>query len=90
MTKGEFLSKRKIHFLFSGGFLTAIAFSVVTNMVAGQRFFDASAVAVREVNPIVVVMICSFWYSCAFYRPTDEWSSLLTVLNLQRREKKKL
>lgn len=34
---GEFISKWKIHLLFGGTFLAAIAFSIVMNMVAGEH-----------------------------------------------------
>jgi hypothetical protein len=80
--RGEYISKWKIHLLFGGGFLAAIAFSVVVNMVAGEHFFEAAWSAVREIRPFEVVMLVAFWYYCAFYQPKDEWSSSFISLNL--------
>ncbi|MDQ3174586.1 MAG: hypothetical protein M3Q91_12910 [Acidobacteriota bacterium] len=80
--RGEYISKWKMHLLFGGGFLAAIAFSVVVNMVAGEHFSEAAWSAVREIRPIEVVMLVAFWYYCAFYQPKDEWSSSFTSLNL--------
>jgi len=80
--RGEYIPKWKMHLLFGGGFLAAIAFSVVVNMVAGEHFSEAAWSAVREIRPIEVVMLVAFWYYCAFYQPKDEWSSSFTSLNL--------
>ncbi len=82
ITRSEFTSKWKTHLLFGGGFLAAIAFSVVVNMVAGEHFSEAAWSAVREIRPMEVVMLVAFWYGCAFYQPKDEWSSSFTSLNL--------
>ncbi len=84
MTKNKFISKWKIHFLFGGVFLAAVAFSVVTNIVGGQRFFEATWSAVRELKPIEVGMLISFWYACVFYPLKDEWNGSFTTLNLKR------
>ena len=82
ITRSEFTSKWKAHLLFGGGFLAAITFSVVMNMVAGAHFSDAAWTAVREMRPTEVIMFVAFWYYCAFYQPKDEWSSSFTTLNL--------
>ncbi|MGI8897010.1 MAG: hypothetical protein ACR2IB_01330 [Pyrinomonadaceae bacterium] len=79
---GEYLSKWRIHLLFGGAFLAAIAFSVVVNMVAGEHFSEAAWSAVREIRPSEIVMLVAFWYYCALYQPKDEWSSSFTSLNL--------
>jgi hypothetical protein len=79
---GESISKWKIHLLFGGLFLAAIAFNVVMNMVAGEHFAGAAWSAVREITPVEVAMLVAVWYSCAVYRPKDEWSTSLTTLNL--------
>jgi hypothetical protein len=80
--RGEYISKWKIHLLFGGGFVGALAFSIVVNMVAGEHFSAAAWSAVLETKPIEVVMLVAFWYYCAFYQPKDEWSSSFTSLNL--------
>ncbi len=90
MTKNEFISKWKTHLLFGGGFLGAVAFSVITNIVGGERFFEATWSAVREIKPTEVVMLISFWYACVFYPLKDEWHGSLTTLNLGTKEKDKL
>ena len=87
MTKNKLISGWKIHLLFGGGFLAALAFSVMTNIVAGERFFDAAWSAVRAIRPVEVVMLISFWYACAFYRPKNEWTSSFTTLNLRSEQK---
>ncbi len=83
ITGSEFISKWKTHLLFGGGFLAAIAFSVVLNMVAGEHFSEAAWSAVREIRLMEVVLLVAFWYACAFYQPKDEWTSSFTRLNLR-------
>lgn len=82
ITQSEFTSKWKAHLLFGGGFLAAIAFSLVVNMVAGEHFSEAAWSAVREIKPTEVVMFFAFWYYCAFYQTKDERSNSFTSLNL--------
>lgn len=88
--RSDFISKWKIHLLFGGGFLAAIAFSVVVDMVAGEHFSEAAWSVVREIRSMEVVMLISFWYACVFHPPKDEWSSSFTTLNLGSKEKEKL
>jgi hypothetical protein len=90
MTKSEFLSRWKIHLLFGGGFLVALASSVVTNIIAGERFYEATWSAIREIRLMEVVMLISFWYASVFYLPKDEWDGSFTTLNLGSKEKDKL
>jgi hypothetical protein len=80
------ISKWKIHLLFGGSFLAAIAFSIAVNMLAGKRFSEAAWSAVREIRPIEVIMLAAFWYGLAFYQPKDEWSSPFISLNLRRND----
>jgi hypothetical protein len=87
MTKNEFISGWKTHLLFGGGFLAASAFSVMTNMVEGERFFDAAWSAVQEIRPVEIVMLISFWYVCAFYQPKNRRTSSFTTLDLQSNQK---
>ena len=87
MTKSEFVSRWKIHLLFGGGFLAAISFSFMTNIVAGERFPNAAWSAVRAIRPVEVMMLILFWYAFAFYQPKNEWSSSFTTLNLQGAQK---
>lgn len=82
ITRSEFISKWKTHLLCGGGFLAAVAFSVVTDVVAGERFYEAAWSATREIKPMEVVMLISFWYACVFHPPKDEWNSSFTTLNL--------
>ena len=82
VTRSEFSSKWKAHLLFGGGFLAALAFTLVVNMVEGEHFSEAALSTVREIRPLGVVMLVGFWYYCAFYQPKDEWSSSFTSLNL--------
>ena len=82
ITRSEFTSKWKAHLLFGGGFLAAIAFSVVMNIVSGEHFSEAAWSAVRDIRPSEVVMLVAFWYYCAFYQSKNERSSSFTSLNL--------
>ncbi len=88
MTKNEFISKWKIHLLFSGGFLAAVAFTVAANIVAGERFLDAAWSAIREIKPTETIMLILFWYVCVFHQPKNEWNSSFTTLNLRRGKEK--
>jgi len=91
MTKNEFISKWKIHLLFGGGFLVAVAFTVAVNIIAGERFPDAAWSAIRGIKPIEIVMLISFWYAWVFHQPKSEWNGSFTTLNLRRsREKENL
>jgi hypothetical protein len=83
---GEHISKWRVHLLFGGGFLAAMALSFVVNMVAGKHFSEAAWSAVWEIRPTEVVMFVAFWYYCAFYQPKDEWSSSFTSLNLASKD----
>ena len=88
MTKNKFISKWKIHVLFGGGFLVAVAFTVAANIVAGERFPEAVWSAIREIKPIEILMLILFWYACVFHRPKNEWDSSFTTLNLRRSKEK--
>jgi hypothetical protein len=90
VTRTEFISKWKTHFLFCGLFLAAFAFSVVVNMFAGERFSQSVLLVVQEIRPAEVLMFFAFWYVCAFYRRNDEWSSSFTSLNLTSKDEKRL
>ena len=84
---GENISKWRVHFLFGGAFLAAIAFNVVVNLLAGEHFSEAAWSALLEIRPIEVAMLVGFWGYCAFYQPKDEWSSSFTSLNLGSKDK---
>lgn len=88
ITRTDFTSKWKAHLLFGGGFLAAIAFNLMVNMVEGERFSQAAWSTVREVRLAEVIMFVAFWYYCAFYEPKDERSRWFTSLNLGSKDTK--
>ena len=79
ITRSEFSSKWKAHLLFGGGFLLAIAFSLIVKMVAGEPFSQAVWSAIREVRPAEVVMFLAIWYYCAFYQPNKQSSPFISL-----------
>lgn len=81
------ISRWKVHLLFGGAFFAAVGFSIMINMFAGKHFFEAAWSAVREIRLMEVLMLIAFWYSCAFYKPKDEWSNPFTSLNLRSKDK---
>ena len=83
MTKNELIAKWKIHLLFAGGLLSALAISIVPEVLAGESFLSAMWNAVREIRPMEYAMFLLFWYFCAFHKPEDGWNGSLTTLNLR-------
>jgi hypothetical protein len=82
MSPGEFIAKRKAHLIFGGAFLFALAFNIMSALMAGESFPAATWRGISEIRPMDYVMLALFWYACAFHRPKDEWESSLTALNL--------
>ena len=83
MNVSQFTSKRKIHLLFASCFLAAISFSIVANMVAGDRFLSAVLNAITGITLSDIVITIIIWSACVFYEPKDKWISSFTVLNLR-------
>jgi hypothetical protein len=82
MNPKEFLAKQKVHAVFVGAFLFALAFSITINLTAGQTFVDAIWKTLSDLRPMDYFLFALCWYMGAVHRPKDDWDSSLITLNL--------
>jgi hypothetical protein len=86
MDKGKW-RKLKVHIVFGGTLTLLLLVSLIWRMASGERLLQASWNSVREGRPVEWLMIFVFWYSAAFPRPEDGWSSnSITTLGLSPRQ----
>jgi len=82
MKTKEFLKRWKVHLIFGGGFLIALALNVIINMLDGQRLLWATIDALREIKPFEYLMFVLFWYVLAHPRESTS-PGMVTTLNLR-------
>jgi hypothetical protein len=62
MTTNRLSQNWKVHLLFGGGFLLAIAVAVAVNFFSRQTFLVATIDAFRQIKPFEYIMFVLFWY----------------------------
>jgi hypothetical protein len=76
----------KAHIIFSVALAFALLVAVIPRMAAGERLLQALWDSVKEIRPVEWLLLILFWYSAAFPRTKDEWSSnSITTLGLSTR-----
>ena len=89
MNPRGFLAKRKVHLIFAGALILALAFNITIDLAAGQPFLGATGKAISEIRPMEYLMVAIFWYASAVYHPTDGWYSPLITLKLSESNNQK-
>ena len=82
----EKLRRLKLHALFGGALTLIFVVSLTLKIASGERLLQASWNSFKEIRPVEWMMILLFWYSAAFHKPRDEWSSnSMTTLGLSEK-----
>jgi cell division protein FtsW (lipid II flippase) len=82
----EKLKRLKVHIIFGGGLTLLFLVGVILKITSGERLLQASWNSFKEIRPVEWMMILLFWYSAAFHKPRDEWSSnSMTTLGLSEK-----
>lgn len=77
---------RKIHLLFSLGFVIVLLIGLAPRMASGERFFQALWGAFKDVRPVEWVMFFAFWYAFAKNNLREGWFKPPQTLGLADRQ----
>jgi hypothetical protein len=78
--------KLKVHIVFGGILTVVLLVNVFSRLASGERLPQATWNALSDIRPVEWAMVLLFWYSSAFQKARDEWTTTrITTLGLSER-----